>query len=87
MALEGKGFDVHSPECIWVYMVAENLNSETSHEWELSCAGDELPTIENHKQFLEDRASALKENKERNTLQVNHSQAETDQSVRIAPGA
>ena len=59
MALQGLGLNVGPSDFIWVHIMAEKLDTQSRRHWELHIKGDEAQSMDNLKQFLEDRARAL----------------------------
>ena len=59
MALEAMVLDVGSAYYIWVYHIANKLDTENRRQWELNTAGNGFQTMESLKQFLEERARSL----------------------------
>ena len=59
MALPGMGLDVGPSDFIWVHIIAKMLDTQSRRKWELHSKGDGAQSMNNLKQFLEDRARAL----------------------------
>ena len=45
MALKALGIDTDSCDFIWVYILAEKLDSDTREQWELFTPGDKPQTM------------------------------------------
>ena len=59
LALTALGEDVDSADYIWVYLLAEKLDSETRRHWELHSPSDKRQTTDDLLKFLEERARGL----------------------------
>ncbi|XP_063727120.1 uncharacterized protein LOC134854694 [Symsagittifera roscoffensis] len=82
MALTGLGLKIDQCDLIWVHVLAKKLDSETRRQWELSCAGSDMPKIKQMKKFLEERSRALEATKDLQLPSIhrkNH-QGSSDQS-------
>ena len=64
MALTGLGLKIDQCDLIWVHVLAKKLDPETRRQWELSCAGSDVPKIKQLKKFLEERSRALEATKD-----------------------
>ena len=94
LALTALGDDVDAADYIWVYLLAEKLDSETRRQWELHSPSNKRQTADDLLKFLEERARALDFSMPKNTdtakakdtarfkdkgnVQVYHSQATTN---------
>ncbi|XP_063722419.1 uncharacterized protein LOC134848836 [Symsagittifera roscoffensis] len=82
MALTGLGLKIDQCDLIWVHVLAKKLDPETRRQWELSCAGSDVPKIKQLKKFLEERSRALEATKDLQLPSIhrkNH-QGSSDQS-------
>ena len=59
MAIQEMGLDVGPSDFIWAHIIAKKLDSQSLRHWELHSKGDDALSMDNLKQFLEDRARAL----------------------------
>ena len=83
MALQLMGLNVGPSDFIWAHIIARRLETQSRRQWELHSKGDDAQSMDNLKQFLEDRARALeasastsklvKKNQESNKVQGNQS--------------
>ena len=64
MALTELGLKVDQCDLIWVHILAKKLDPETRRQWELSCAGSDVPKIKQMKNFLEEQSRALEATKD-----------------------
>ena len=54
LALLALGQDSSDSDYIWVYILAEKLDSETRRQWELSTTGDDTQTMKEMTKILEE---------------------------------
>ena len=84
MALEAMGLDVDSADYIWVYHIANKLDTETRRQWELNKAGNDFQTMESLKKFLEERAWALDFSSSKDSCKVfRHDKCDKKQTQQI----
>ena len=84
MALEAMGLDVDSADYIWVYHIANKLDTETRRQWVLNKAGNDFQTMESLKKFLEERARALDFSSSKDSCKVfRHDKCDKKQTQQI----
>ena len=78
MALAGLGLKIDQCDLIWVHVLAKKLDPETRRQWELSCAGSDVPKIKQMKKFLEERYRALEATKDLQLPSIRNKEIQTN---------
>ena len=66
MALQALGLDTGASDFIWVHIISKKLDKESRRQWELQSRGDDIQSMDELQDFLEERARALEASSPRN---------------------